>query len=239
MIRSRTGACGAACRSQPLSSTCRRSFAKARVPKASGLPWSRRDDGARLSTLKAMGLADTVDTAGDTLRGSLRKAGLPLANDRGAGRHFVTLYELDGLDALETGACRHLPANPTPASARMRPALRDTRRQAFEIIFRAEGTRGDRLAMLDAVDLAEGLALVETPAAIDGSSPTLGRSVGIQPHPAFRSAEPEHYPDGMLFAEARGSAGQISVESALRRPLGWHRLIFEHSTAERSFGMSS
>ena len=39
----------------------------------------------------------------------------------------------------------NLLANPTPASARMRPALRDTRHRAFKILSRADRARGDRL----------------------------------------------------------------------------------------------
>jgi threonine dehydrogenase-like Zn-dependent dehydrogenase len=55
-------------------------FAKA--AGASRIVIAGRDDGARLSTLNAMDFADTVDTAGDTLRGSLEKAGLPIVYDR-------------------------------------------------------------------------------------------------------------------------------------------------------------
>ncbi|PZN97696.1 MAG: alcohol dehydrogenase, partial [Hyphomicrobiales bacterium] len=41
-----------------------------------------RDDDARLKTLRGMGFAETVDTAGVTLREGLAGAGLPLTYDR-------------------------------------------------------------------------------------------------------------------------------------------------------------
>jgi hypothetical protein len=146
----------------------------------------------------------------------------------GAERHFVTLYELDGLEALETSAYRRLLANPTPASARMRQALHDTSRRAFEIVSRPVATSGDCLAMIEAASAQEGLGLAETMTSIRGSSPTLARPVAIEPHPAFGFAAPEPYPDAVVFAEAQGPAGRASIESALRRELCWYRLISDH-----------
>jgi hypothetical protein len=52
------------------------------------------------------------------------RAGRRYVNADHPTHRWFTLYELDGLDALETAEYRDLLANPTPASAAMRPHFR-------------------------------------------------------------------------------------------------------------------
>jgi hypothetical protein len=46
----------------------------------------------------------------------------------GARKRWFTLYQLDGVDALDSARYRQLLSSPSPASARMRPAFRNVRR---------------------------------------------------------------------------------------------------------------
>jgi hypothetical protein len=46
----------------------------------------------------------------------------------GAQKRWFTLYQLDGVDALDSARYRQLLSSPSPASARMRPAFRNVRR---------------------------------------------------------------------------------------------------------------
>lgn len=65
-----------------------------------------------------------------------------------SGPDYFTLYELDGLEALETPAYEALMHQPTDWSARMRPALTGFRRLPCRAVFDQRRGRGGALATL-------------------------------------------------------------------------------------------
>lgn len=82
------------------------------------------------------------------------------------GADYFTLYELDGLEALETPAYAALMDAPSPWSARMRPRLTGFRRLPCRSLFAARRGRGGALATLRLALAAEAAwPLLEAPLA--------------------------------------------------------------------------
>jgi hypothetical protein len=113
---------------------------------------------------------------------------------RGQERRFLTLYDLDSPDALETPEYRHLLANPTPASRLMRPLMGDFRRFVYRERARFGAGCGSHLGFLRWVAREDGAQDdVAALAAMIGQSGIaalrIGASKDTQPHPAF-AADP-------------------------------------------------
>jgi hypothetical protein len=76
------------------------------------------------------------------------RAGRRYVNAAHPAHRWFTLYDLDAPDALETAAYRDLLANPTPASAAMRPLFRDALRVVCTQVAEAGFGMGGTLAVL-------------------------------------------------------------------------------------------
>jgi hypothetical protein len=109
---------------------------------------------------------------------------------RGARSRFLTLYDLDTPAALETPEYRHLLANPTPASLRMRPLMSGFRRFVYRETGRSGAGGGSHLGFLrwraDEAGASADAALLSRLVGGDGIvALRLGRSRQTEPHPAF------------------------------------------------------
>ncbi|CAN7552263.1 hypothetical protein LJR009_004786 [Bosea sp. LjRoot9] len=109
---------------------------------------------------------------------------------RGQERRFLTLYDLDSPDALETPEYRHLLANPTPASRLMRPLMGNFRRFVYRERARFGAGCGSHLGFLRWTAPEDGMQDdVAALAAMIGHSGIaelrIGASQDTQPHPAF------------------------------------------------------
>lgn len=112
---------------------------------------------------------------------------------RGAAARYLTLYDLDAAEALETPEYLHLLANPTPETRRMRPAM-----DAFSrFIYRETGRAGRGFGRYLAGVTWQGRVeeAVPPPALADliGRSGVLSVRTGVtlaaRPHPAFPATQ--------------------------------------------------
>ncbi|WNJ91036.1 hypothetical protein [Bosea sp. 685] len=114
---------------------------------------------------------------------------------RGQERRFLTLYDLDSPDALDTPEYRHLLGNPTPASRLMRPLMGDFRRFVYRERARFGAGCGSHLGFLRWVAQEDGMQEdglqddIAALAAMIGHSGIaalrIGGSQETAPHPAF------------------------------------------------------
>lgn len=113
----------------------------------------------------------------------------------GDGAQYLTLYELDGPEALETPEYQHLLVSPTAMSQRMRPAMGGFRRFAYRETRRAGHGRGRHLGFLrwsGQDEAAARLARLVGHAGIVALR--LGTAVATRPHPAFTGTAAAHEP---------------------------------------------
>ncbi|SFJ01136.1 hypothetical protein SAMN05216304_104120 [Bosea sp. OK403] len=109
---------------------------------------------------------------------------------RGQERRFLTLYDLDSPDALETPEYRHLLANPTPASRLMRPLMGDFRRFVYRERAHFGTGCGSHLGFLRWAAPEDGIQDdIAALSALIGQSGIaalrIGGSQETAPHPAF------------------------------------------------------
>lgn len=110
----------------------------------------------------------------------------------GAGSHFLTLYDIEAPDALDTPEYRHLLANPSPASRRMRPLMGDFRRFVYQETDRYGDCRGSHLCFLrryphdgqEDRDIARLAGLFGCNGVV---GLRVGASQGVKAHPAFQT----------------------------------------------------
>lgn len=111
-------------------------------------------------------------------------AGRRYVAGRGAATRYLTVYDLAGVEAVETPAYRQLLAHPTPASLSMRPAMSAVVRG----LYRADAQSGAGLARyLGWLTWRGGdqRALPDLPGRDGIVSVRLGTSCVTAPHPAF------------------------------------------------------
>ncbi len=131
---------------------------------------------------------------------------------------WFTLYELEGLDSLETPEYRDLLANPTPWSASMRPDFRHFLRAPCVQAARAGHGMGAALAVLR----LPGAERIDVTALANGPG-LVGARIGLRPPedaPAHRlgtggaGAAEDFAAVLMLEAQDRGSAARAFAASA-------------------------
>ncbi|MGO4736514.1 hypothetical protein AB4099_08225 [Bosea sp. 2KB_26] len=112
---------------------------------------------------------------------------------RGAAARYLTLYDLDAAEALETPEYLLLLANPTPETLRMRPAMGAFSRFVYRETSRAGRGFGRYLAGV--TWQGRGEEAVPPPALVDlvGRSGVLSVRTGVtltaRPHPAFPATQ--------------------------------------------------
>jgi hypothetical protein len=153
----------------------------------------------------------------------------------GAQKRWFTLYQLDGLDALDSARYRQLLASPSPASARMRPAFRNVRRIVCLPEAPVSAITGRNLA----VATWHCAALPDnSPVPLEAQGPLphsqavpsrrlsiqMARSVPSAPHPAF-GAQPDSgvalrlcFISGSRAAIARAAARDIVRDDTGKEP---------------------
>jgi hypothetical protein len=159
---------------------------------------------------------------------------------RGARSRFLTLYDLDTPAALETPEYRHLLANPTPASRRMRPLMGNFRRFVYREIARHGAGCGSHLGFLrwrtdEARAGADEAALSRLVGADGIVALRLGRSLETEPHPAFAPDPELAVPHAVAAVSGTGPAALKTalaiVSGRLSGPTlecGVHRLILAY-----------
>ena len=151
-------------------------------------------------------------------------AGRRFVQDRGDDQHYLTLYDLEGSQALETPEYLHLLANPTPTSRQMRPHMGAFRRFAYGEVARFGTGCGRYLGILrwaapsgnEAADLA---SLAELTGNSGIVSLRVGRLLETPPHPAF-PADPASQPHRIALASGTDSAGLRTALQEIGGALG-------------------
>jgi hypothetical protein len=151
-------------------------------------------------------------------------AGRRFVQERGDGEHYLTLYDLEGPQALETPEYLHLLANPTPTSRQMRPHMGAFRRFAYGEVARFGTGCGRHLGILrcaapsgnEAADLA---SLAELTGNSGIVSLRVGRLLETPPHPAF-PADPASQPHRIALASGTDSAGLRATLHEIHGALG-------------------
>lgn len=154
----------------------------------------------------------------------------------GETSHFLTIYDIGSPDALVTPEYRHLLANPTTTSRRMRPLMGDFRRLLYRETGRYGAACGGRIGFLrwldhdgrSGCDIA-GLSELAGGGGIMGLR--IGASQKAEAHPAFApdtSLSTQHY------AALLSAAGEAELRAALDRAVQLVDNILECNAFARS-----
>lgn len=136
----------------------------------------------------------------------------------GVGTHYLTLYDIEELEALETPEYQHLLVSPTPMSQRMRPAMGDFQRFAYRETRRLGHGCGRHLGFLRWNGESEAVAQLAGLVAQAGIvALRLGTAAATTPHPAFAGTAAPHEPhfvavlDGVEAAALTASLGEAAA----------------------------
>ncbi|PZN97695.1 MAG: hypothetical protein DCF30_16100 [Hyphomicrobiales bacterium] len=143
--------------------------------------------------------------------------GRRFVSGHGSESRFLTLYDIDAPDALDTPQYQHLLANPTPASLRMRPLMGDFRRFVYRETSRYGAGCGSHLGFVRWQPKADSASADDDALSrLIGTSGIVafrtGLSQATQPHPAFA-------PDPMLAVPHAVAAVSGTDATALRTAL--------------------
>lgn len=112
---------------------------------------------------------------------------------RGAAARYLTLYDLDTAEALETSEYLHLLANPTPETLKMRPAMGAFSRCVYRETSRAGRGFGRYLAGVTWQGRGEEAVPPAALTDLAGRSGVLSVRTGVtltaRPHPAFPATQ--------------------------------------------------
>lgn len=148
----------------------------------------------------------------------------------GIGTQYLTLYDLDGPDALDTPEYQHLLVSPTPMSQQMRPVMGAFRRFAYREIGRAGHGCGRHLGLLRWAGESETSALL---AGLVGQAGIvalrLGLAVATRPHPAFAATVAPHEEHFAAVLEGTDSAALAAVLGETAALLAREGIVLERA----------
>lgn len=148
----------------------------------------------------------------------------------GVGTHYLTLYDIDGPEALETPEYRHLLASPTPMSQTMRPVMGDFRRFAYRETGRAGHGCARHLGFLRWTGESEtAIQLAGLIGQAGIVSLRLGAAVPTKPHPAFAGTAAPHEPHFVAALDGTDSVALSTVLGEAATSLARSGIVLERA----------